>query len=79
MPQVVRLYIHSALAGFVLAGIFTGLVLWLNVGNLWHLVSGSDVAVMAVTVFWVLNGIVFSGVQFAWGITRAASPYDQEQ
>lgn len=76
MPRVVRLYVKSALTGFAAAGAFVFLVLWLNVANLWHLVSGSDVAVMAVAVFWVLNGIVFSGVQFAWAITAMADKPD---
>ncbi|WP_298842598.1 hypothetical protein [uncultured Roseobacter sp.] len=76
MPRVVRLYLFSALTGFAAAGVFVALVLWFNIGNLWHLVSGSDMAFMAVAVFWILNGIVFSGVQFAWGITAAAAASD---
>ncbi|WP_300056054.1 hypothetical protein [uncultured Roseobacter sp.] len=76
MPRVVRLYVKSALTGFAAAGAFVALVLWLNVANLWHLVSTSDVAIMAVAVFWVLNGIVFSGVQFAWAITAMAARQD---
>ncbi|WP_300031730.1 hypothetical protein [uncultured Roseobacter sp.] len=76
MPRVVKLYLTSALTGFGVAGVFVGLVLWSNVGNLWHLVAGSDVALMAVLVFWILNGIVFSGVQFAWAITAAAGKND---
>lgn len=76
MPRVVRLYMKSAFTGFAAAGAFVALVLWLNVANLWHLVSTSDVAIMAVAVFWVLNGIVFSGVQFAWAITAMADKPD---
>ena len=76
MPRGVRLYFVSALTGFAAAAAFVALILWFNVGNLWHLVSGSDVALMAVFVFWALNGIVFSGVQFAWGITAAARAED---
>lgn len=72
MPRVVRLYMKSAFTGFAVAAAFVALVLWLNVANLGHLVSTSDVALMAVAVFWVLNGIVFSGVQFAWAITAVA-------
>ncbi|MEP2640559.1 hypothetical protein [Roseobacter sp.] len=76
MPRVVRLYIKSAMIGFAVAAVFVALILWLNVANLGHLVSTSDVAVLAVTVFWVLNGIVFSGVQFAWAITAVAVKND---
>lgn len=78
MPRVVRLYVKSAITGFVAAGAFVALILWLNIANLWHLVSTSDVAIMAVVVFWVLNGIVFSGVQFAWAITAMAAREDDD-
>lgn len=77
MPRVVRLYVRSAITGFAAAGGFVALVLWLNIANLWHLISTSDVAIMAVLVFWVLNGIVFSGVQFAWAITAMAAKEDK--
>lgn len=78
MPRLIRLYIISAMTGFAVAGVFVGLVLWFNVANLWHLVSTSDIALMATAVFWVLNGIVFSGVQFAWAITAMAAD-DEDQ
>ena len=63
MPDIIRFYIKHCVIGFILAAVFTAAILWLNVANLWHLVSTSDIGVMAVTVFWVLNGIVFAGVQ----------------
>ncbi|WP_458322765.1 hypothetical protein [Roseobacter sp. A03A-229] len=78
MPRVARLYMKSAFTGFAVAGAFVALILWLNVANLGHLVSTSDVAIMAVAVFWVLNGIVFSGVQFAWAITAVAAREDRD-
>lgn len=63
MPKIVRFYIMHCIIGFAVAAAFTGLILWFNVANLWHLVSTSDIGMMAVVVFWVLNGIVFAGVQ----------------
>jgi hypothetical protein len=78
MPKVVKLYISSALIGFVAAAAFVGLILVLDVAGIGHLVAGSDVAVMAVVVFWILNGIVFSGVQFAYRITILARRATQE-
>lgn len=68
MPKLIRFYILNCIIGFTIAGIFTATVLWFNVANLWHLVSSSDIGIMAVLVFWVLNGIVFAGVQFAVAI-----------
>ena len=70
LPRIVRLYIVSALNGFGIALGFAALILAFNVGNLRHLVSTSDVGVVAMVAFWVLNGIVFSGVQFAFALAQ---------
>lgn len=68
MPRVFLLYLLSALNGFGISLGFVGLVLVFNVANLRHLVSTSDIGIMATVAFWILNGIVFSGVQFAWAL-----------
>lgn len=72
MPKIARFYIMHCIIGFTAAAAFTGLILWFNVANLWHLISGSDIGFMAVIVFWVLNGIVFAGVQFSVAIMLMA-------
>lgn len=72
MPQLVRLYIRHVVIGFVLAFAFTGGLLALNVGNLWHLVRASDAGLMAVAMLVVANAIVFSGVQFAIAVMGMA-------
>jgi hypothetical protein len=72
MPRVFKLYITSAVIGFLAAGIFVGLILALNVANLRHLIFTSDVGGIAVFAFWVLNGIVFSGVQFGFAVMQMA-------
>ena len=72
MPKLIRLYITQVLIGFFLSALFTGLLLWLNVGNLWSLVSRSDMGFVAVGMLWFTNGIVFAGVQFAWAIMSMA-------
>ncbi|WP_386627327.1 hypothetical protein [Sulfitobacter geojensis] len=63
MPVIFRFYIKHCVIGFALSAIFIAGLLWLNVANLWHLISTSDIGLMALVVFWVLNGIVFAGVQ----------------
>lgn len=73
MPRVVRLYITSALIGFFVSACFVALIFAFNVANLRHLVFTSDMAVVATLAFWVLNGIVFSGVQFGYAIMRLAA------
>lgn len=71
MPRVFRLYLISALNGFAISLAFCLLVLALNIADLRRLVSTSDIGVVAMIAFWVLNGIVFSGVQFAFALGRA--------
>ena len=78
MPKLIRFYILNCVIGFIIAGIFTAAIMWFNVANLWHLVSTSNIGVMAVIVFWVLNGIVFAGVQFGVAIMLMAESDDQD-
>jgi hypothetical protein len=72
MPKLIRFYILHCLIGFAIAGAFTGAVLWFNVANIGHLVSSSPIGWLAITVFWVLNGLVFAGVQFAVAVMLMA-------
>ena len=70
MPKLVRLYIQQVAIGFLISLVFVGALLWFNVANLWHLVTNSDVGLLAVALLWLFNGIVFSGVQFGIAIMR---------
>ena len=70
MPKLVSLYIKQVLIGFGLSASFVGLLLYTNVGNLWHLATTSDIGWIAVTMLFMFNGIVFAGVQFAIVIMR---------
>ena len=73
MPKLVKLYIRQVLIGFGLSGIFVGLLLWMNVANLWHLVSTSNIGWIAVAMLFMGNGIIFAGVQFAITIMTMSS------
>ncbi len=77
MPKLIKLYIRNCAIGFGLAAVFVALLLTFNVQNLWSLISGSDVAVLAVVLLWVMNGIVFAGVQFAWAVMSMAEKEDR--
>lgn len=70
MPRLVRLYIHQVLIGFGLSAVFVTALLYTNVGNLWHLISTSDIGWIAVAMLFMFNGIVFAGVQFAIAVMR---------
>jgi hypothetical protein len=78
MPKLIRFYIMHCAIGFAVAGVFTAGIMWFNVANLWHLISGSDIGVMAILVFWVLNGIVFAGVQFSVAIMLLGEEHDKD-
>lgn len=79
MPKLVQLYIRNVLIGFAVAAAFVALLLWLDVMNLWHLISGSDAGVLAVVVLWFAHGIVFAGVQFAWAVMAMAERNDDHR
>ncbi|MGH1355489.1 MAG: hypothetical protein ACRBBS_10465 [Thalassovita sp.] len=70
MPKLIRLYITHVLIGFAIAAAFVAMLLYFNVGNLWHLVTHSDQGILAVVILWFANGIVFAGVQFAIAVMR---------
>ena len=70
MPKLVSLYIKQVLVGFGLSAAFVSALLYTNVGNLWHLISTSDIGWIAVLMLFMFNGIVFAGVQFAIVIMR---------
>ena len=76
LPRIVRLYILNCLIGFALAGVFTGLILWFDVGGIAHLVTHVAGGWLAAVVFFVLNGIVFAGVQT--GVVLFTLPEDDE-
>lgn len=79
MPKLIRLYITNVCTGFGLSAIFVGALLWFNVANLWGLISGSDVALLAVFMLWFMNGIVFAGVQFALAVMNLADKDDNRR
>lgn len=79
LPRLIRFYIFHCLIGFGAAGVFTGLVLWLNVANIGHLVTHVAGGWLAAFVFFLLNGIVFAGVQsgiafWSLGVDDATEP-----
>ena len=72
MPKLVSLYIRQVVIGFGLSGLFVAMLLYLNVANLWHLVSNTSGGSVAVVMLVIFNGIVFAGVQFAISVMRMA-------
>ena len=77
MPELVRLYIRHVVVGFALGAGFTGLLLWLDVAGLGHLVGATREGPLAVAMLVVFNTIVFAGVQFAIAVMSMAEPEDK--
>jgi hypothetical protein len=77
MPELVRVYIKNVIMGFGLSAVFVSALLYLNVGNLWHLISTSNVGWMALVMLVFFNGVVFAGVQFAMTIMRMETRDDE--
>ncbi|WP_415392687.1 hypothetical protein [Paracoccus sp. SJTW-4] len=76
LPELVRLYLRNIALGFLLALVFTGLLLALDVAHLRHLtleITGGWLAIVMLVAF---NTIVFAGVQFAIAVMRMAEPGD---
>lgn len=72
MPKLIRLYITQVILGFVISAIFVGVLLAINVANLRHLITNSDLGLIALAMIWFMNGIVFAGVQFGYAIMSMA-------
>ena len=67
-PSLVRLFITHAVWGIMLAAIFTALLLYFNIMNLWHLVAHSDIGTFAVFLLWWMLSTVFGAVQIAYAV-----------
>lgn len=72
MPELIKLYIRSCITGFGVAAIFVATLIALDVANLRHLVLHSSDGTLALIVLWILNGIVFAGVQFGIAVMQMA-------
>jgi len=70
MPKLIKLYLRNIFFGFGLSAIFVGMLMYFNIANLWHLVSGSSMGWVAGVMLFMFNGIVFAGVQFGIAIMR---------
>ena len=76
MPRLIRFYIRNCLIGFLWAAVFVALLLFYDVAGLWHLISTSDVGVMAGFLLFFFNGIVFAGAQCGVAILLMSEPED---
>ncbi|MEJ6389640.1 hypothetical protein [Gymnodinialimonas ulvae] len=78
MPSHIRFLLRHAAFGAVIAAAFVGLVLWANIGNLWHLVTHTPQGFFAVGIFWVLCTITFGSVQMGIRIMMLAEKEEDD-
>ena len=72
MTKLVRLYLDNIAIGFLLAVIFTAVLIGLNVANLRHLVTSVSAGWLAAAMLVAFHTLLFSGVQFAIAVMRMA-------
>lgn len=72
MPKLIKLYIVNVAYGFGLSALFLGALLWFDVAGIRGLIFGSDIGYIAAAMMFVMNGVVFAGVQFGIAVMRMA-------
>jgi len=76
MPPLIRLYITQTAIGFLISLVFTAGVVFFDVARVGYLISNVDGGWLAAFLFFMLNGIVFAGVQFAITVMFMANKND---
>jgi hypothetical protein len=79
MPPLIRLYITQTAIGFAISAVFTALVVAFDIAHLGYLISSVDGGWLAAFLFFMLNGIVFAGVQFGIAVMRMAGRQDDSE
>jgi uncharacterized membrane protein len=77
MPKLIRLYITSVAIGFALSAVFLALLIGFDIAGLRHLVLETASGGIAAIMLFVMNGIIFAGVQFGIAIMRMADDDDE--
>ena len=61
-----------------MSAVFVALLLWFDVVGLWHLVTHTDVGVLAIFLLWFFHGTVFGSAQFAIKLMLDAKDDDDD-
>jgi hypothetical protein len=78
MPKLIKVYLQQIAIGFGLSAVFTAILLYMNVGNLGHLVFHSSDGLLGLFLIFFFNGLVFAGVQFGIRIMRMGYEDDDD-
>lgn len=79
MPDHIKFILRHAFAGFVLALVFVGGLLYLNVANLWHLVTHTAEGPIATVMLIVFCTITFGSAQIGYKIMMMGEENDDDE
>lgn len=68
MPLLVKFLIRHAAIGFGLAGLFVGVLIWLDIGNIGTIIAQSGICVFATFLLVMMVGLTFSSVQMGYAV-----------
>jgi hypothetical protein len=77
MPDHIKLILRHAFYGFIVALVFVGGLMYLNVANLWHLVTHTAEGPIALAVLTILCTITFGSVQIGYKIMSMGEENDE--
>jgi hypothetical protein len=72
MPRLIKLYIVNVAIGYALSALFLGLLIAFDVAGLRPLILDTPSGWLAGLIFFISNGVVFAGVQFAFAVMSLA-------
>jgi hypothetical protein len=78
MPEHIKFILKHAAYGAVLAAVFVGALLYLNVGNLWHLVTHTSEGPIAVVMLYIFFTITLGSAQIGYKIMTLGEENDDE-
>ncbi|MDG4647445.1 hypothetical protein P6F26_03225 [Roseibacterium sp. SDUM158017] len=68
MPDHIRFLLRHAAYGAVLAAVFVGALLYLDIGNIWHLVTHTSEGPIALAILYVFFTITLGSAQIGYKI-----------
>ncbi len=78
MPDHIRLIIKHAFVGLGISVAFTAMILYFNIGNLWHLVTHTAEGPIAVLMLIVFGTVTFGSAQIGYKIMSMGEETDDD-
>lgn len=68
MPLLVKFLLRHAAIGFGFAGMFVGMLIWFDIGNIGTILAQSDIRIFATALLVMMVGLTFSSVQMGYAV-----------